>query len=374
MNRRDFLARVGVGLTVLPAVSRAATTDPGAAADRLRIGATWRGSSTDSRYRAGVLVADRERGALRIGWSVELPARAHGLLAERDGGLLVVAVRPGRWLLRIDPQGQVVRNFQLDDAAGSRRFNGHVVASPDGTRLYTTETDAATGAGWITFTRLAEWPTHGIEPHDIVVDREGQLVVANGGILRTPDDRKRDLDRMDSSLVRLHAETGEVLGQWRAPDPRLSLRHLAWSPAGGDAAALLGIAMQAEHDDPARRAEAPVLAVWDGRELRVPSYAVDGAGYAGDIAPAVQGGFVVSNNAAGRALLWQPGVPARLTPVAELQQAYALCRWPDPQQPGGVLIAAARGLGLWHPVRPAALLPWPEAMVLDNHWVAMSAT
>ncbi len=375
MDRRDFLTRLGFSLAVLPTAARAV----GAATWRPRIGASWRGTEADSRYRAGVLRADPDRGVVEILGSAELPGRAHGLLAERDGSLLVVAVRPGQWLLRLDPQGRVARQLVLDETAGDRRFNGHVVASADGTRLYSTETDIASGAGWITvrdagsFERLAEWPTHGIEPHDVLIDAEGHLLVANGGILRAAEDRKRDLDRMDSSLVRLHGLRGERLGQWRVADQRLSLRHMAWSAAPGATGARLGIAMQAEHDEPARRAEAPVLAVWENGALTIPSYAIDAEGYAGDIAPAGQGGFVVSSNTLGRVLLWRPEAAARLAPIAQLQQAYALCRWSDPEEPGGVLIAATRGIGLWHPRRAAALLPWPEPMALDNHWVSMDA-
>ncbi len=377
MNRRDFLARLGFGLAVLPSASRAVGSLPLVASGRQLIGASWRGAAADSAYRAGILSVDPARREVAIRWSAPLPTRAHGLLAEPGGGLLVVAVRPGSWLLRLDAAGRIAGQHTLDAAAGSRRFNGHVVASPDGARLYTTETDVATGAGWLivrdagTFATLAEWPTHGIEPHDVVVDAEGHLFVANGGILRAAEDRKRDLDLMDSSLVRLHAGSGQLLGQWRAPDPRLSLRHLAWSMAPDPGPARLGIAMQAEHDDPRRRAEAPVLAVWEQGTLTIPSHAIDAEGYAGDIAPAAGGGFVVSSNSVGRVLRWRPQAPARLELVAALQQAYALCRWSDPEQSGGVLIAAARGIGLWHPERPAAFLPWPEPMALDNHWIAV---
>ena len=49
--------------------------------------------------------------------------------------------------------------------------------------------------------------------------------------------------------------------------------------------------------------------------------------------------------------------------------AYALAGWHGPGRGGGVLVAAAPGLGRWHPDAPPALLPWPQPMVLDNHWV-----
>jgi hypothetical protein len=379
MNRRHFLSGLAGGLVVAPLAPWTADARNGATLPPVLIGATWRGPATDSEYRMGMLVVDWERRALDVRWSVALPTRAHGLLAESDGSLLAVAVRPGRWLLRVDPDGRVARRFMIDDEAGGRRFNGHVVASPDGAWLYATETDVASGAGWITardcatFAKVAEWPSEGIEPHDLVVDGHGHLVVANGGILRTAEDRKRDLDRMDSSLVRLDGRSGEVLGHWRVPDRRLSLRHLAWSPQPDSDQRLLGIAMQAEHDDPARRAEAPALAIWDGQTVSIPSYAVDADGYAGDIAAAADGGFVISSHEVDRALWWRPRSPGRFTLIAELQRAYALSPWSTPGKSGGVIIAAARGMGLWHPAWPPATLPWPEPMVLDNHWVAMRA-
>ena len=50
---------------------------------------------------------------------------------------------------------------------------------------------------------------------------------------------------MNSSLVRLDGDTGALLGRWRLHDPRLRLRHLAGHPGRK----VLGIALQAEHDD-----------------------------------------------------------------------------------------------------------------------------
>lgn len=40
-------------------------------------------------------------------------------------------------------------------------------------------------------------------PHQLLLDASGKLMVANGGILRAEGDKKRDLQLMDSSLVRM---------------------------------------------------------------------------------------------------------------------------------------------------------------------------
>lgn len=64
---------------------------------------------------------------------------------------------------------------------------------------------------------------------------------------------------MDSSLVRLQGDSGALLRQWRLSDQRLSLRHLAWNTQRN----VLGIALQAEHDQETERSMAPVLALFD---------------------------------------------------------------------------------------------------------------
>lgn len=351
MQRRELLMLLA-GAAVLPA--RAAT--------RQRVGAAWRGASEDSAHHLGVLEADWERRTLRIAGAVSLPSRPHGMLPEADGGFLAVALRPGRWLMRLDAQGRVVTRLDIADETLPRRFDGHVIAHAD--VLYTTETDTRSGAGRIgvrdavTLRKLDDWASHGLEPHQLLPDPQGGIVIANGGIRRGAEDRKLDLDRMDASLVRLDGRSGALLGQWKLPDARLSVRHLAWGQDG-----LLGIALQAEHEDPAARRAAPALAVWDGERLITPP---GGEGYAGDIAGAPGGGFVISHAMRDIAWWWHPSAPERLTPVAQLQRAYALA--------GGdaVLIAAGRGLARWHPTEAGVMLPWPEPMALDNHMVMLN--
>ena len=346
-----------------------APADTAAPQTPARLAATW-ASGVDGSYHAGLSLQNKEHlpkhgHGLEAKNTIELPTRAHALLAGPDGALLVVARRPGDWLLRWRPGAAAEPQWAW--AAPERAFNGHALWSADGTRLFTTETDLGSGAGLVgvrdarTLDLLAEWPTHGIDPHELLLDAGGQLIVANGGVPTRPETgrAKGDLGGMDSSLVRLHAATGRRLGQWRLPDPRLSLRHLARTEVDGQPH--IGIALQAEHGDAAARAAAPVLALFDGEGLRSVASPEPLAGYGGSIAacagalwvscPRVNG--VARFDARGR---WQGLVP--------LPEACALA--PDSQGRRlwiGGLECAARHDG----ARPAAFRA--TGLRLDNHWL-----
>lgn len=375
MDRRDFLKySVALGSLMQAGWLQAASDEEPRFA---RIAAAWRGPNPTDPYFAGVLLADWASKKLSISHAVPLPTRPHGLMPEADGSLLVGAARPGAWLMRFDAQGKVMQQVNLSEESSAARLNGHTVLSSRGEVIYSTETDRATGRGRIgvrdrvSLKKIDEWESHGLEPHQLLLDENGHLMIANGGIMRTEADKKYDLHRMDSSLVRLDGQNGQLLRQWKLDDQRLSLRHLAWSHWPSANKNLLGIAMQAEHDDKARRAEAPVLAVLDGDDVRIPTQANDGVGYAGDIAPAYNGGFAFSSNQVGLTQLWHPGAPEKLSTIVELQEAYAVTGWGGPNPGGGVLVSSALGLVRWHPSAKPALLPWPEKMALDNHWVLL---
>lgn len=381
MQRRQFLARLAAGLpaslalpslAALPQLSLAASQD--AAIENLAVAAAWRGPSQGDTYMAGILDAHWDADKLAIRYATVLPGRAHDIHATADGGLLAVAYRFGDWLLRSDAQGKVMRQISLRDE-GSRLMAGHAAWALDGSVLYVTEIDTRDNQGWVsvrdaqTFKKLAEWRTQGADPHQLVVDHDGSLLVANGGVARNPQtDRKLSLTHMQSSLARLDGQSGKLLGQWQLDDPRLSLRHLAWNRSGSEQDALLGIAMLAEHEDAATRAQAPVLALFDGEKLSLPSSQGDGIGYCGNIVAAHGGGFMLSSTA-NKALLWHPGIPQKLQTVVDMRETYALAAWPGPDQRGGVIIATAVGLLRWHPSLPPKVLAWPQPMALDNHWM-----
>ena len=360
MERRDALA----ALLALAAAAPARGAPPAVE----RYATAWRRGGRDH---AALLDIDWAEGRLALLAEVPLPGRAHGLEPLADGGVVVVGNRPGRWLWRLAADGAVVARHAWPAEPGARTLNGHALVGTDGATLLSTETDPRTGRGWLsvrdlrTLAPVAAFETHGSDPHQLLHADGGRVVVANGGIARDAQGRKREGERIDSSLVLLDAASGRLEGRWTLADRELSLRHLAWSHDG----ARLGVALQAEHAEPTARAAAPLLAVLDGQRLLVPSTDAPGGGYAGDIAAAPGGGFVLSAQKASRCLWWHPASPGTLTRVAELTEPCALA----PSDHGaGVAIGAGFGAARWHAAEPPRMLAWPAPLAPDNHWVRLA--
>lgn len=325
-------------------------------ASKLRFAAAW---NDEDGHHVGLLT--QRAGAMLPTASIEVPTRAHGLLTEAGGSVLAVARRPGDWMLRWHPERGAPHWVWAEPG---RAFNGHVVADKDGKRLFSTETDLESGHGRIgvwdarSLKKVDEWPTHGLDPHMMLMNGD-TLLVANGGVPTQPETGriKRNLHAMDSSLVRLHAKSGALSGQWRLPDRRLSLRHLARNGTR------VGIAMQAEHDAKTDRYAAPVLAILDADKLIVPETTPipELAGYAGDIA-AWNDGFAISAPRANAILRWRP--EEGWSPLLPLQD---VCP-----------ILSAKGHGFWTGGSMQVLgvesdsnviLGLPAKLRLDNHWV-----
>jgi uncharacterized protein len=357
VRRRVLLSGAAAWITAAAALP-ARARPPGQA---VRLAAAW-DDAGGPRHHAGLLEARSD--VLRVLASIELPSRAHGLCAEPGDSVLFVARRPGDWLLRWRPRRGAAQWLWSDTY---RCFTGHVASLPGHPLLCTAETDLDTGLGLVatrdrqSLAMQAEWPTHGTDPHQMLADADGSLLVANGGIPTAPETgrAKRDLDRMDPSLVRLDPRTGRCLGQWRLDDPRLSIRHLARHPGG-----TVGVALQAEHDDASVKARAPVLALFDGRSLRSVAIPLPLAGYGGDIAATAEG-FCVSVPRAGGVAHWTTG--GGWLGLHPLPGACALASGPDGLWAGG-LDAAAHRSGPGAPGR--ARLP---RLKLDNHWAMPTA-
>jgi uncharacterized protein len=351
LNRRQVLAAVALA---------SAGFKTQAAAPQATFAAAW--ATPQGEWRIGTLAP--RNGALAQRTALEVPTRAHGLLWH-DGQLLAVARRPGDWLVRWKPGSSDPQWAWIEP---DRAYNGHVIASRDGKLLYTTETNLETGAGLVgvrdarSMEKVGEWATGGMDPHELLLDADGTLIVANGGIPTLPETGrlKIGLDRMDASVVRIDTGSGERIGQWRLDDPRLSLRHIAWGEREGRR--VLGIALQAEHDDAERKRSAPVLALFDGRALQAVSAPKTLAGYGGDIAFAA-GRFAVSCPRANGVALYD-GAGGWQGFVA-LEEACALA--------SGAGALSVAGLQ-----QSARLSPGSEpayqglALRLDNHWLALA--
>lgn len=366
LTRRQCLRSLSVSGLALAAPRAFGTPQPAST----RFVAAWQNASD---HWVGVI--EIQADAWRVVSACALPGRAHGLQPLGDGSVLVAARRPGDWLLRWHPTHDTTSWFwETDD----RRYNGHVLtATPNAKSFLTTETDLASGQGLIglrdlhTLEKLAEWPSHGMDPHEMLVLPcawglwpAGTLLVANGGIPTQAESgrSKKSLDRMDPSLVALNPRTGELLGQWRLPDARLSIRHLAWNPASKR----LGIALQSEHDAPQQRQQAPVLATWDGLSLSTTANQPALQGYGGSIIATPQGGFIVSCPKVNRVVSFDAS-SAYLT--SQLQRDVCPMAWHQ----GRVWSAGANEVGRSCPsdLQPQLIGPThaADSHKFDNHWI-----
>ena len=163
------------------------------------------------------------------------------------------------------------------------------------------------------YTRLTDWPSHGIGPHEVKRLADGRLAVANGGIKTDPVDRtKLNIPDMRPNLTLL-AEDGALLDQIDLPDlHQNSIRHLALQ---GNS---IAFAMQWEGDpaDPV-----PQLGLWTPGlppVLCPPTEAEAFAmqGYAGSIAATPERTLITSPKG-GAAMIFD----ATGTPVATHRRA-----------------------------------------------------
>lgn len=239
-------------------------------------------------------------------FQIALPARGHAACAHPTQPLAVAfARRPGVYALVINcVSGAVIH--RLAPPTG-RQFNGHGAFSADGSLLMTSEVVAEGSAGriglWETtgFTRVAEWASGGIGPHDLKRLPDGRIVVANGGIVTDPTDRtKLNLGDMRPNLSLLSPE-GTLLEVIEL-DPALrqnSIRHLALTPQG------VAFAMQWEGD---LAEAAPPLGLWTPGQPPLicdaaPQDAFALQGYAGSIAALPSGNEIAVTSAKGGAVM-----------------------------------------------------------------------
>ena len=300
---------------------------------------------------------------------IPLPARGHAAAAHPTQALAVaVARRPGTFALVIDCATGLTRRH-LTPPPG-RQFNGHGSFSRDGDLLMTSEVVAEGSAGriglWETagFTRIGEWDSHGIGPHDMKRLSDGSLIIANGGIKTDPLDRtKLNLPTMRPNLTMLAAD-GTLLDQAEVRDlPQNSIRHLALTATG------VAFAMQWQ-GDPAEAV--PLLGLWTpGNPVKLcPPAEADALtmqGYAGSIAVDPSDGTIAMTSAPGGAVMLFSADGIALTTLhrADISGVAA--------SPTGFVATDGQG-AIWS-LTPAGLTLLTQHTTLwDNHLVAIDHT
>lgn len=349
-TRRAFLA--GLAAASLPRVGWAEVGSPACLAA---------GKHGDDYVLHGLTALGESR------FEIALPARGHAAAAHPTLALAVAfARRPGTFALVLDCLTGHVRHH-LTPPQG-RQFNGHGVFSADGSLLYTSEVVAEGSAGriglWETdgFTRIAEWDTHGIGPHDIKRRPNGGLVIANGGIQTDPSDRtKLNLADMQPNLTLLAAD-GTVTDQVHMPAglQQNSIRHLALH--GND----IAFAMQWEGD---AREPSPQLGLWTpGQPPRIcpprEAEAFAMKGYAGSIAISRNSDLVALTSAPGGVLMLfdAAGMPLATHARADLSGIAAL--------PDGLMATDGQG-GIWQVAQDGLTLLARSETLWDNHLIAL---
>jgi hypothetical protein len=296
-----------------------------------------------------------------------LPSRGHHLapIPGCPGQMLVFARRPGRSISRVDWQtGRELARYAYPE---NRHGFGHGIFTPDGA-LYTTDSNIDSGNGLvtqrdpITLEALAEWPSGGIGPHELLPLPDGRLLIANGGILTLPETGRIKLNRasMQPTLTVFNPQSGKVDASYTLPDKQLSIRHLAAARDGS-----IGVALQYEGDESA----APVLARFHPRDglalLNAPVVAQNPArGYAASVACNGQR-FAVTCPKGDAVLVWESD--GRFVGKVDVPQASGVAASPDGRR---FVVSSEAGLIAQFDAVRLVLLPELERhfdVMWDNH-------
>jgi uncharacterized protein len=305
----------------------------------------------------------------------KLPARGHALTLLNSGKVALMGRRPGLFASIVDP-ADVTASLQVFQPSVNCRFAGHAAASPDESKLVTSEFDVdsveaalvardpANGA------ERARWNLNEIEPHEVLFARKGaRLVAALGGLIKDGGVTGPAFNPggVKSAVLEIDPKSGTVLARHALAPPlaSLSLRHLAQSPDGET----IAIAAQ-DQDLSETRPLVGLLAL--GKELEMlpmpDARDVDFRGYIGSIAFDMSGAFIAAASPRGSMLgLWSSGGTwCGALPIADVcgvtSGAEAGTFWASSGH-GGIYKIGAEAKG------PRVVAQWHADAGFDNHLI-----
>lgn len=208
----------------------------------------------------GVVGIDADR---QIVWQTTMPERVHDIVvqpvtdaqttvhySDQSRDVIVMGRRPSENFWVLDTATGQVKAAII--ASVNRHFYGHACYSLDGKWLYVTENDTISLDGKIgiydacdNYKKIAEFDSHGVGPHELIMHPDGKtLVIANGGIRTERASREElNLDTMHPSLVYLDRYNGSLLEKVEPEHNQMSVRHLAMHDNG---TVMIGIQFQGE--------------------------------------------------------------------------------------------------------------------------------
>lgn len=241
---------------------------------------------------------------LQVRFQIPLPARGHAAAAHPSRPEAVAfARRPGTFAIVVDCL--TGRGTARLESPSGRHFYGHGAFSRDGSLLFTTENDYEAGRGRIGvwdartgYTRIDEWDSGGVGPHDIKRLRGSDtLVVANGGIDTHPETGRTKLNIPTMAPNLAYIQDGAVIETAMMPQHmhKNSIRHLAVNQNGDVAFGMQWQGDQAVH--------ALVGTHQPGRAMSLMAAPSDRVrqlnGYIGSIAYSQDGGSIAATSPRG---------------------------------------------------------------------------
>ncbi|WP_420861352.1 DUF1513 domain-containing protein [Algirhabdus cladophorae] len=307
---------------------------------------------------------------LNITFQLPLPARGHAAAAHPlKPEAVAFARRPGTFAVVIDC-ATGVQKAVLTALAG-RHFYGHGAFSGDGSLLFTTENDYEAGRGRIGvwdvasgYTRIDEWDSGGIGPHDIKrLPNSDVLVVANGGIDTHPDTGRTKLNIATMQPNLSYIQNGTVIDTVELPPEmhKNSIRHLAVSNEGQ-----VAFGMQWQGDG------VPISLVGHhsiGREVVLmrasPDRIRDMQGYVGSIAYAFDGTTIVVTSPRGNSVQHYDAASAQIVAADSVSDVCGVATTVD-----GFMLTAGTGelaFSTW----TCKVVSKFEAVQWDNHLISI---